>query len=112
MKRKLLPTRIPVPEFHSDPEAADYFESHSVADLWDQLAEGEPVKLSKVLAKSVRERQTRPKSPVSLRLEQGQITAAKKIAATRSIGYQTQLRMWIAEGILRDARRTGRANAP
>jgi hypothetical protein len=34
-----------------------------------------------------------------------QIAAAKKIAAAKSVGYQTQLRMWIAEGIRREARR-------
>jgi hypothetical protein len=30
---------------------------------------------------------------------------AKKIAAAKSVGYQTQLRMWIAEGIRREAKR-------
>jgi hypothetical protein len=34
-----------------------------------------------------------------------QIAAAKKIAAAKSVGYQTQLRMWIAEGIRREAKR-------
>jgi hypothetical protein len=33
-----------------------------------------------------------------------QIAAAKKIAAAKSVGYQTQLRMWIAEGIRREAK--------
>jgi uncharacterized DUF497 family protein len=35
-----------------------------------------------------------------------QIAAAKKIAAKKSVGYQTQLRMWIAEGIRRETKRT------
>jgi hypothetical protein len=34
-----------------------------------------------------------------------QIAAAKHIAAAKSVGYQTQLRMWIAEGIRREAKR-------
>jgi hypothetical protein len=34
-----------------------------------------------------------------------QIVAAKRVAAAKSVGYQTQLRMWIAEGIRREARR-------
>jgi hypothetical protein len=32
-------------------------------------------------------------------------SAAKKIAAAKSVRYQTQLRMWIAEGIRREAKR-------
>jgi predicted DNA binding CopG/RHH family protein len=42
---------------------------------------------------------------VSIRLVPEQIEAAKKIAATKSVGYQTQLRVWIAEGIRREAKR-------
>jgi hypothetical protein len=34
-----------------------------------------------------------------------QIAAAKQIAEAKSVGYQTQLRMWIAEGIRREAKR-------
>ncbi len=34
-----------------------------------------------------------------------QIIAAKKIAAAKSVGYQTQLRIWIAEGIRREGKR-------
>jgi len=34
-----------------------------------------------------------------------QIAAAKHIAAAKSVGYQAQLRMWIAEGIRREAKR-------
>jgi predicted DNA binding CopG/RHH family protein len=38
-------------------------------------------------------------------LDPEQIAAAKKAAAAKSVGYQTQLRMWIAEGIRREAGR-------
>jgi predicted DNA binding CopG/RHH family protein len=53
----------------------------------------------------IRERHAAAKSPISLRLDPKQITAAKRIAASKSVGYQTQLRMWIAEGIRREAKR-------
>lgn len=106
MKKKLSMATLPVPKFRSDKEAAEYFETHSVASIWDHLPEGKPVKLSATLAKAIQERHTRPKSPISLRLVPEQIAAAKKIAARKSIGYQTQLRMWIAEGIRREAKRT------
>jgi predicted DNA binding CopG/RHH family protein len=102
MKKKLRSAKAPLPEFRSDKEAAEYFETHSVADVWDELPAGKQSKPSPALAKSVRERHARAKSPISIRLVPEQIESAKKIAAAKSVGYQTQLRMWIAEGIQRE----------
>jgi len=104
MKKKLTPAKAPLPRFHSAEEAAHYFQTHSVADLWSQLSEVEPAKVSKALEKSIQERHATAKSPISIRLDPKQIAAAKKIAAAKSVGYQTQLRMWIAEGIQREAK--------
>jgi predicted DNA binding CopG/RHH family protein len=105
MKKKLPAAKTPLPSFSSDSEAADYFQTHSVAGVWDRLPKSAPAKLSKALGKSIRERYTTAKSPISIRLGREQIDAAKKIAAAKSVGYQTQLRMWIAEGIKREAKR-------
>jgi predicted DNA binding CopG/RHH family protein len=104
MKKKLPPAKTPLPNFRSDKQAADYFETHSVAEVWDQLPQAEPEKASKPLEKSIRDRHSAAKSAISIRLGTDQIAAAKKIAATKSVGYQTQLRMWIAEGIKREAK--------
>lgn len=104
MRKKLIPAKIPLPRLDSDAEAAAFFDSHSVAGIWDQLPKGRSVKLSPALAKSIRERRTSAKSPISIRLDPEQIAAAKRISAAKSVGYQTQLRMWIAEGIRREAR--------
>lgn len=82
-------------------KAAEYFDAQSIADAWDQLPEAGQAKLSAPLKK----RRATAKSPISIRLVPDQIAAAKKIAAKKSVGYQTQLRMWIAEGIRRE---TGR----
>jgi hypothetical protein len=105
MKKKLSPAKAPLPEFRSDREAADYFESHSVAGVWNGLPEAGRAEPSPALARSIRDRHARAKSPISLRLDPEQIAAAKHIAAAKSVGYQTQLRMWIAEGIRREAKR-------
>jgi len=105
MKRKLSPAKLPLPKFRSEEEAAEYFGTHSVAEIWNQLPETKRAKPSKALAKSIRERHRAAKSPISIRLGPDQIAAAKKIAAAKSVGYQTQLRMWIAEGIRREAKR-------
>src|SRR6266545_478207 len=104
MKKAPSPDKAPLPKFRSDKEAADYFQTHSVADAWDQLPEAKPAKLSKALGKSIRERHAVAKSPISIRLGPEQIAAAKKIAAAKSVGYQTRLRMWIAEGIRREVK--------
>lgn len=106
MKKKLPSAAAPLPKFSSDEEAANYFETHSVADIWSGLPAVNPAKPSRALAKSIRERHAAAKSPISIRLGAEQIAAAKKIAAEKSVGYQTQLRMWIAEGIRREGRQT------
>ncbi len=104
MKKKFPPAKTPLPKFRSETEAAEYFKTHSVADIWGELPEAKPAKTSKTLGKLIRERHTAAKPPISIRLGIEQIAAAKKIAAAKSVGYQTQLRMWIAEGIKREAK--------
>ena len=105
MKKRLKQAKAPLPGFRSDREAARYFDEHSVAGAWAELPAERPARLSPSLAESIRERHAGAKSPISLRLAPEQITAAKRIAARKSVGYQTQLRMWIAEGIRREAKR-------
>ena len=104
MKRKLSPAKSPLPKFQSDHKAAEYFESHSVADVKDRLPEAPQAKPSPALARRIRDRHAPAKSPISLRLAPEQIAAAKHIAAAKSVGAQTQIRMWIAEGIRREAK--------
>jgi len=51
--------------FKSGKEAAEYFETHSVGDVWDQLAETRQTKPSTALANAIRQRHSRVKSPIS-----------------------------------------------
>lgn len=104
MKKTLPLAKAPLPKFASDKDAAEYFAAHSIAGVWDQLPAAPPVKLSKQLTKSIQERRPVRKAPISIRLGPEQILAAKRIAAAKSLGYQTQLRMWIAEGIRREGK--------
>ncbi|HEV2689085.1 MAG TPA: CopG family antitoxin [Bryobacteraceae bacterium] len=106
MKRKRPQAKAPLPKFRSDREAASFFEKHSVAEVWNQLPEVTAPKPSRALARSIRERHSSAKAAISIRLATEQIAAARKIAASKSVGYQTQLRMWIAEGIRREVKRT------
>jgi predicted DNA binding CopG/RHH family protein len=106
MKKKLAAAKALLTKFESDQAAAEYFDRHSVAGIWNQLPEAKSGKLSAALAKKIRDRHAHAKSPISIRLEPEQIAAAKYIAAAKSVAYQTQLRMWIAEGIRREGKRT------
>jgi hypothetical protein len=87
-----------VPRFRNEAEEVKFWASHSLAKIWGQL---EPVQIE--VAPDVRRviiQQSR-KKPVTLRLEERQITRAKEIARERSLNYQTLLRTWIAEAIAR-----------
>src|SRR5258708_7031579 len=106
MKKKLPAAITPLPKFRSDKEAAEYFETHSVADGWGRVPKKKTGKPSAPRTQALRVRHAGAKSPISIRLVPEQIAAAKRIAAAKSVGYQTQLRMWIAEGIRREAKRT------
>jgi hypothetical protein len=88
MKRRLPPAKSPLPKFQSDQAAAEYFETHSVADVWKSLSESKAGKLSKPLAETIRKRHVAAKSPISIRLGAEQIAAAKKIAAAKSVGIR------------------------
>jgi hypothetical protein len=55
MEKKRSPAKSPLPKFRSDQEAAEYFEGHSVATVWDRLPEAPQVKLLPALAAKIRE---------------------------------------------------------
>jgi predicted DNA binding CopG/RHH family protein len=105
MKKKLPSAKAPLPKFKTDQAEAEYFDKHSVADLWNESPEAKASKLSAAPSAKIHDRHARTKSPISIRLEPEQIDAAKHIAAAKSVAYQTQLRMWIAEGIRQEGKR-------
>ncbi len=76
--KKLPSAKLPLPKFHSDKEAAEYFDTHFVADIWDQLPPAKPAKMSAALSRSIHERHSAAKSPISIRLIPEQIAAARK----------------------------------
>jgi predicted DNA binding CopG/RHH family protein len=106
VKKKPTSTKVTLPKFRSEEAAAGYLETHSVAEVWDQLPGEKQSKPSAALRKMIQKRHAKAKSPISIRLVPEQIEAAKRIAARRSVGYQMQLRMWIAEGFRREAKRS------
>ena len=95
-----------IPRFHDEAEEAEFWSTHSLAEIWDQL---EPVEVE--VAPEMRRltvRRTR-KKPVTLRLEAQQIERAKRLARAKSLSYQALMRSWISEGIARAERSRKRA---
>lgn len=69
----------------SDEEIHDFWKTHDSADYWDQT---EP---ADVKAKRPRQR------AVSVKLDEHDIAALKKIAREMGIGHTTLIRIWIKE---------------
>lgn len=76
-----------LPEFKTDEEAAEFWDTHSIADYWDQM---EPVEVT-FAPDALKLKQ------VCLRLSPRQVESVKRIARSKGLRYQTMLRMWITE---------------
>ena len=75
-----------LPELETDEQAAEFWDSHSLADYADDTQVVEDVTFSSC-----------PLKQISLRLAPSQIDRLKRIAASKGIGYQTMIRMWVTE---------------
>jgi hypothetical protein len=102
--RDLPPAKLPLPKFANEEEEARYWETHSVAEIWDQLKPVRPFKLPPSQVRQIRERYLRRKLAASLLLDPAQLAAAKRIARRKSVPYENLLRLWVAEGIRRESR--------
>ena len=93
-----MKARRKTPAVRTDREAADYWAKHDSAAYAKNL----PTVALKVTPTLRRRVAARAKKPVTLRLEEGQIAAAKRAATRMSLPYQTLLRMWIAERLAKE----------
>jgi hypothetical protein len=73
VRKKLPLAKGPVSKFRSQKPAAEYLETHSVAEVWNQLPEEKQAKPSAALKKLIRERHANAKSPISIRFVPEQI---------------------------------------
>lgn len=89
-----------IPRFKDDREAADFWATHNSIPYHGELRDV-AIKVSPAFRQRVGAR-AEVKKPVTLRLEPGQILAAKRVARQKSIPYQTLLRMWIAEALAKE----------
>jgi hypothetical protein len=56
MTKKLPLATVSLPQFRSDKAAAEYLETHSVAEVWDQLPEEKQARPVAALVRWIRER--------------------------------------------------------
>ena len=91
------------PRFRSEAEEAEWWGSHDTTGLFNSRNRARPIKIPAEQVALIQKRAESRKQAISIRLDPEQIEAAKRIAARKSIGYQTQLRIWIAEGLTREA---------
>lgn len=87
-----------IPKFKNEQEEAEFWDTHSTADYWEQL-EPAKINLDAELKNKIKEHSLKR---VTLRLRPSQIEAAKEIAKKKDIPYQTLIRSWIAEAIRRE----------
>jgi predicted DNA binding CopG/RHH family protein len=81
-----------IPRFKSLAEESEFWDTHSVLDYWEETED--------VAGHFVDARPA--KKLVSIRFDPSLIAAAKRIARTKGLGYQTLLRMWAYEGLSRE----------
>lgn len=75
----------PIPEFKSIEEEAEFWDTHNLADYWDDF---KPVKVrfSKRLSEGL-----------NIRLDKETVLAPRKLAGEKGIGPTTLVRMWVLE---------------
>jgi predicted DNA binding CopG/RHH family protein len=76
-----------IPQFKTEQEEADFWDSHDSTDFFDET---EAVNVTFVDARSTMRQ-------ISLRLDPSVIDQLKSLAVDKGIGYQTMIRMWVME---------------
>jgi CopG antitoxin of type II toxin-antitoxin system len=90
-KAKERKDEMPAPEA-SDRDVAEFWETHSVADYWDDL---KPAKLTKRPA---------PRQVVTLRFDPQALVALRAIAHGQGMNYTALVRGWIGERLKAELR--------
>lgn len=87
-KRKLIPikSRDEIPEHMTDEEAAEFYETHSLGEIWDQL---EPVEEEFTFAPLT------PIKRVSLRMREDMLQRIEKLAQAKRIPRPTLMWLWL-----------------
>ena len=94
-----------IPKFKSEEEEARFWSENSPLDYPDEFTEEEkPFKFDINLLRKAAQKLKERKTSLTFRMEESQILLAKIIARRRGDHYQTLMRRWIRERILRELR--------
>jgi len=92
-----------LPKFKSEEKEVRFWDTHSPLNYPKEFVDiGVPFEISPELLKRALGRKEERKRLLTLRIGQHQIDLAKLIARCKGIGYQTQMRIWVIEGIRKE----------
>ena len=93
--------RKQIPHFESLEEESDFWDT---ADLTDYIDPDEPPIEVRFVGQMAERLKERLEKSISLRLDEPMLTDLKRLARKRRIGYQTMMRMWVAERLEQELR--------
>jgi predicted DNA binding CopG/RHH family protein len=76
-----------IPAFPTVEEAAEFWDTHSLAEFEDELEEVDGVQVVKA----------QPKKGITIRLEEDKLAEVRRQAREKGIGPSTLIRMWVLE---------------
>ena len=88
MRKNEIPKEMP--EFKSDEERAEFFETYSALDLLDAGLMEEAPEVTYT-------RKTKKNKQLNIRVDQEILNQLKELASKKGMGYHTLARMWILE---------------
>jgi len=92
-----------IPKFKSEEAEIRFWDKNSPLDYPDELVEEKkPFKFDNSLFKKAAHKQRERKTSLTFRMEESQILLAKIIAKRRGDHYQTLMRRWVRERIIRE----------
>lgn len=94
--------RKEIPKFKSEKEEVDFWSTHSPLDYPDKFKEvKKPFQFDVDFLKKMAKEHKEKKKILTLRMEESQILLAKIIANRLGDYYQSLIRDWVREGIIR-----------
>jgi len=97
---------LEMPKFKTESEEADWWASPAGrAYVKQKSAEGQRKRTKAAASSLVAKLSRKPSLQIAIRLPEADIVKAREIADRKGIGYQTLLKMFVREGLLREARR-------
>jgi predicted DNA binding CopG/RHH family protein len=100
-----METKKPIPKFASETEEARWWDEHR-DDLDEYMSEPAPeaqVRLDSLVA-TLPPRPAKKSKVISLNISESLIDRARRAAGRKGIGYQTYLKLLIADGLEREER--------